>query len=180
MQNELIIAAGGAFGSGAHPSTALALEALQGIALAEGNPIRRILDVGAGSGILSIAAARLIPEARIIASDINPESASFIRHNAELNGVAAAITALRADGIDHPTITSHAPYDLVLCNISAEAILPMLHAFTSLTSGGGLLVLSGIQSHQGDMLAEAVRQAGLSVVTILAKGSWCAMIARHE
>lgn len=178
-EQELIIAAGAAFGSGGHPSTTLALQAIEGIALSRPD-ISSILDVGCGSGILSIAAAKHYPRAMILASDIHAESAEFVAHNAEINGMAGHITTLRADATDHVLIHKHAPYDLLLCNVSAEWIIAHLHALTALTHQDSLLVFSGIQRVQHHMMAEQLTGAGLALITPLAQGEWCAMIASHE
>jgi ribosomal protein L11 methyltransferase len=179
VQHEIIIAAGEAFGSGAHLSTALSLEILAGVLQAR-PATRLVLDVGAGSGILSIAAALWGEDVAVVASDIHPQSTQFIRHNAELNGMEDSITPVRADGVEHALITAHAPYDVVMCNISLEAILPMLSAFASLIQPEGLLILSGIQRHQHDIICNAIVSAGLTVVTLLAREDWCAILAKHE
>jgi ribosomal protein L11 methyltransferase len=177
-EQELIIAAGEAFGSGAHPSTALVLEALHGVA-ASGIPITQVLDVGAGSGILSIATAQLFAEASILATDISPHSAAFVAHNAAVNGVEGRIDALRAQGVMHPTIHARAPYDLVLCNLSTALILPLLRPLYPLTHANSLLIFSGIQMPEDNTLAEAMHHAGFHVRTMLAQTPWCAMVAGH-
>ena len=176
--HSLTIAAGSAFGSGAHPSTALMLELLQGV-VASGIEIRSALDIGTGSGIVAIATAQLFPNAHIVASDAEATSPDFVVHNAQLNGVEGQITALRAMGTDHPTITANAPYDLIMCNISLEAILPMLRAFHALMHATSLLLLSGLQLPMRDTMAEALTHAGLSPITLLASAPWYATLARH-
>ena len=177
--DSLTIAAGAAFGSGAHPSTALMLEMLQGVALS-GRNIRTVLDVGTGSGVLAIATALHFPDAHIIASDVEAESPAFVAHNAALNGVEEQITPLRARNTDHPAISASAPYDLLLCNISMEAIIPLLRDFHSLTGLKSLLMFSGLQLPMRDTMIEAVNNAGFSVITLLASGMWYSMLAMHE
>ncbi len=178
LPKTLTITAGAAFGSGAHPSTFLMLELLQGVATARSD-IASVLDIGTGSGILSIAAARHFPGARIIASDTEAASPAFVAHNAALNGVEGRIAAFRALDTDHPQIRAGGPYDLLLCNISFEAILPMLRDFHALTHPGSLLLFSGLQLPMRDTMSEALGHSGLSTITILAHTPWYAMLVRH-
>ncbi len=178
-KEALVIAAGAAFGSGAHPSTMLALQAIEGVALNRPDIIS-VLDVGSGSGVLAIAAAKSLPHAQVIAGDIAPESATFIAHNAELNGVAARITPVRCDGVQHPLIDEHAPYDVLLANLSAELVQGFLRDFHNLTHPESLLIFSGMQRHQQDNMQESLQQAGFQIITPLVQEHWCAMIARHE
>lgn len=175
---ELIIAAGEAFGSGAHPSTALSLQALQGIA--QGRPdITSVLDIGCGSGILSIAAAQMLPKASIIASDIHEDAPDFTMHNASVNEVAKQITAIRADGVKHALIDDNAPYDLLLCNHSPQAIATWLADFHRLTRANSLIIISGILQQFETGMHEAAHHVGLGIITTLAQEDWRAMISHH-
>jgi ribosomal protein L11 methyltransferase len=175
---DLVIAAGEAFGSGAHPSTALVMEALHGV-VASGLPVYKVLDVGAGSGILSIATARLFTDACILATDINAHSCDFVAHNAAINGVSERITVLRARGVNHPTITARAPYDLVLCNLSTALIMPLLRPFYALTHAQTVLIFSGIQMPEENIIAQGLHHSGFQLRTMLAQTPWCAMVAGH-
>ena len=176
--DELVIAAGSAFGSGAHPSTALSLQLLQGIAQAR-HDITNIIDIGCGSGILSIAAAKHWPQAHIVASDIKESVPDFVKHNAALNEVQTRITALRADGLRHVTIQRHAPYDLVLCNMLAERIITWLPELAQHTQQDGLIVIAGILGEFEASCRERAMHCGLEIVTVLAQQNWRAMILRH-
>lgn len=180
MTSELIIAAGAAFGSGAHPTTHLCLEALHAIAQARIS-VSRVLDVGCGSCILSIAAAQHWVNAQIFAVDLNPEAIEFLRHNATLNHVShERITFFHSDGVVHKGITRHAPYDVIMCNISAQVIVPLLQSFGKLAHKDTILVLSGILQQHQMLVEEALSYAGWNLMTVLAQKEWRAMITRYE
>lgn len=179
MFDNLVIAAGKAFGSGAHPSTNLCLQTIHGIALS-GMTVASVLDVGCGSGILSIAVAKAFPPSRIIASDVDSECPFFVQHNMQLNHIPShQITVIEADGVQHSTIQTYAPYDLILCNISASAIIPLIKSMDSMLSIDGILVVSGIQQSQQHLMLDAMNAANYHPVGTLSQDGWCAIMARH-
>jgi ribosomal protein L11 methyltransferase len=139
-----------------------------------------VLDVGTGSGVLAISAAQYFPSSRIIASDNDSQSGAFVAHNAALNGVEERITPVYARGIRHATIAAHAPYDLLLCNISMEAITPMLRSFHALTHPESLLLFSGMQLPARPLMQDAVARAGFRIITVLASAPWYSMLVAHE
>ena len=133
----LVIDPGSGFGTGLHPTTQLCLAALA----AGGSPPRRILDFGAGSGILGIAAA--LRGARTVDSiEVDPLVHAAIRHNATLNGVAERV----AVAPDLPPADPGSRYDLVFANIVAPVLLDHVAALTGLLAPGGRLVLSGLRA----------------------------------
>jgi ribosomal protein L11 methyltransferase len=178
MNPALEIIAGPAFGDGSHPSTQgvqLAMEAL----LASGmlnRPPERVLDVGAGSGILSLLALRLWPEARVIASDTNPASPRLIEENARRNGLEGRIRALQAAGLAHEDIQSHAPYDLILCNITAAPIIQMADEIAHGLAADGAAILSGILVWRQMQLEEAYALHGLYPLQVIAFGDWRTLV----
>jgi ribosomal protein L11 methyltransferase len=179
MLPDIIIAAGQAYGSGAHPSTALCLQALQGVAQARPQ-MQRVLDVGCGSGVLAIAAAQMLPHAQVIASDTNPQAPEFTMHNAELNGVSAQITVLRAEGLRHEVITKNGPYELIFCNILAEVNIPLLPDIAKHLDAEGIAILSGIRKQYMQAMHDALQPTQLFCITTIEQKEWCAMIVRHE
>ena len=110
------IEAGLAFGTGHHETTALCLDALT--QLARVRRFRHILDLGCGTGVLAIAAAKLWRVA-ITATDIDPVAVAVARDNARINREAPFIRAVTADGLVHPAIRTHAPFELIVANILA-------------------------------------------------------------
>jgi len=171
---ELVIKAGTAFGSGAHPSTAFSLEWLGVLGPAHAGG--RMLDVGCGSGILAIAAAKF-HGMQVLACDLQAEAVAQTLRNAERNGVAARIAAVRADGVRHAQIAAKAPYDLIMVNILYDVYLPWLPHLQALLAEGGHLVLSGVLAWQEPALAEACHAAAFTGYTAHGTGEWraCAM-----
>lgn len=172
---HITIAAGEAFGSGAHPSTALSLEWL-GL-LAPGHHGGRMLDVGCGSGILSVAGARL-HGLDVLACDLQAAAVRQTQENARLNQVEEQVRTLRADGVRHPAIAAGAPYDLVFVNILCEVFLPWLRELRGLLSGEGAMILAGVLRWQEERLREACAAAGLTVEGMRTQGEWIAVCVR--
>ncbi len=156
---------GMAFGTGTHETTRLCLSAIQ--KYFRGGSF---LDVGTGSGILAIAAAKLFPDARVQACDKDPEAVAIAKENAELNEVSDQID-FRIGSIDEATASA----DLVCANLTADVILPLLPSLIGATCGR--LVLSGILDTQLDAVLERVQGLGVSGNTIwMQDGEWVAII----
>ncbi len=156
---------GMAFGTGTHETTRLCLSAIQ--KYFHGGSF---LDVGTGTGILAIAAAKLFPDAKVQACDSDPEAVRIAIENAELNQVTDRID-FRCGSIDETTGSA----DLVCANLTADVILPLLPALIGATCGR--LVLSGILDTQLDAILDRVQELGISGNTIwLQDGEWVAII----
>lgn len=179
LQPDIVIAAGEAYGSGAHPSTALMIQALQGVIKAQPE-IKYILDIGCGSGVLSIVTAKMLPEANIIASDTNIHAPEFTMHNAQINHVGSQVTAIRADGVQHDMIRSYAPYDLILCNILADVLISILPDIARCLKSQSIAILGGIRKQYEPLLHDALRFTSLSHITTIEQTEWLAMIVRNE
>jgi ribosomal protein L11 methyltransferase len=167
-ENRLIIRIepGMAFGTGTHETTRLCLEAIE--KYFRGGSF---LDVGTGTGILSIAAALLQRDARIEACDTDPEAVEIARENARLNGVAAQIS-FRTGTIAE---TETASADVVCANLTADIIVPLLPQLVSATCGR--LILSGILDSQEELVLGRLRELGATQEPeITAKGEWIAII----
>lgn len=156
--------AGLAFGTGQHMTTHGCLKALA--RLAQGHGFRNIVDLGTGTGILAIAAARRWPRARVIASDIDPVAVAVARGNVRENRVRLGQTPGRlalvtAAGMRHRALRARAPYDLMIANILAGPLIAMAPAIAPRLAPGGFLVLAGLLDTQADAVARAYRQHGL-------------------
>ena len=164
---------GRAFGTGAHASTQLCLEAME-VLEEEGRRPCRVLDAGCGSGILAIAAARIWPECELVCLDVDPEAVQTARENAERNGVAEKITFLVGDAAD-----VSGSFDLVLANIQLEVLTRVARSLAGLLSAGGGLVLSGLLEGQESAASEAYVPWGLQVARTLAMDEWRAVLLRR-
>jgi ribosomal protein L11 methyltransferase len=173
---ELVLQAGAAFGSGAHPSTAGAIEALKWLR-AEGAEFQRALDMGCGSGILALLAASFWP-LTVTAVDIQPEAVAATRQNAALNGLEGRVMAFRSDGLAAPEIASNRPYDLIVCNIFAEPILRLAPDMPPLAKGGTVLVLSGILAWLEMQVLETYAAIGFTPLANFAIDEWRTLILR--
>ncbi|NNM55787.1 50S ribosomal protein L11 methyltransferase [Acidocella sp.] len=171
----LTLDAGLAFGTGEHNSTRGCLIALE--RLAQYHHPRRILDLGTGSGILAIAAAKLLRQ-RVLASDIDSRAARVANANATLNGVAGLVHAIRADGWVDKRIKRNAPYDLVFANILARPLCAMAHQLGESLAPGGAAILAGLLTTQANWVLSAHRRAGLVLEHRLIDGAWSILTLR--
>lgn len=158
---------GMAFGTGQHPSTRLCLELLGELL----RPGQHVLDVGTGSGILAIGAARL-GAASVTAVDIDPRAARTAAENARVNGVEI----LAAAGSLEPTPPER-PFDLVLANILAPTIRALAPALAAHTRPGGRLVASGVLEEQAADVARALQAEGFAAPALHRDGDWVALVA---
>lgn len=149
---------GMAFGTGTHASTRLVLEELQQLA-DDGAQPQRILDLGCGSGILAIAAAKRWPEATCVAIDVDPIAVEVTRENAAINQVAERISATNESIAD-----SNDKFPLVVANIQADVLANLVAMLVAHTSG--TLVLSGLLTEQAAPLAREFEAAGMQLVRI--------------
>ena len=155
---------GMAFGTGTHETTRLCLDAMQ--KHFAGNSF---LDVGTGTGILAIAAAKLIPDARVEACDTDETAIAIARENAELNGVSRHIN-FRPGSVEDSTASA----DLVCANLTADVISRMLPALVGLTCGK--LILSGILETQIETVRASLHGCGIDDFEITQDGEWIALI----
>ncbi|HEX2760853.1 MAG TPA: 50S ribosomal protein L11 methyltransferase, partial [Rhizomicrobium sp.] len=139
------IEAGLAFGTGHHETTALCLAALSD--LARERAFRNVLDLGCGTGLLAIGAAKLWKR-RVLASDIDPVAVEVTRDNARANGVGPLVAAVTADGLTSPVLANAAPYDLLIANILAGPLTQLAPAIQKALAPGAVLLLSGLLNNQ--------------------------------
>jgi ribosomal protein L11 methyltransferase len=160
---------GRAFGTGAHPSTRLVIRFVE--ELREQRPtLARFLDLGCGSGILSIVAARLWPDARGLAVDLDPEATACSDENFDRNGVR---TVERATG---GLEAAPGAYDLVMANIQADVLAQLAPELPARLTAGGALVLSGLLTNQAHEVTTAFEAVGLRLVERYDEGEWAALL----
>jgi len=175
---------GMAFGTGLHPSTQLCLIGLEDYVAAG----QRVLDLGAGSGILSIAAVLLGAE-QVLAVDIDPLSVESSARNAAANGTADRIRVLPGslpprDDTDRPAVESAqamapAGFDLMLVNILAEVIVDLVErGLVDWLANSGIIITAGIIAERQEMVRQALTSAGLEVIDRRQRGDWVSLIAR--
>ncbi|MCS6877906.1 MAG: 50S ribosomal protein L11 methyltransferase [Geminicoccaceae bacterium] len=169
----ILVEPGLAFGSGEHPTTRLCLRAIEHAASAV--RYARALDLGCGSGILAIAAAKARPS-RVWAADNDPIAVRVARENVRRNRVADRVRVLLSDGLAHPALRRAAPFDLVLANILADPLLEMAEDLARATAPGGRLVLSGFLDRQAGAVEAAYRAQGLVLLARLDERPWSARV----
>ena len=173
---KVILDPGLTFGTGAHPSTQMVMEAMEEAV----RPGFRCLDLGSGSGILSIAALRLGAQSAI-GMDIDPKAEDIARENAAYNGFTAPeFTALTGNVTEDKELMEQLAaqeYDLVLVNIVADVIIGLSPVLPNFLTEKSLLICSGILDSRLDDVTGALTQAGLSVRGIRAKEDWRCVIA---
>jgi ribosomal protein L11 methyltransferase len=156
---------GRAFGTGAHPSTRLVIALAEGLA-DRGLAPQRVLDLGCGSGILAIAAARLWPGAHILAVDNDPEATACTNENLERNQVSTVRTETAV------LSSSMGTFDVVLANIQADVLCPLAEQFWSACEPGGHVLLSGILVEQANDVAAAFGTVGFALAERRDEGEW--------
>ena len=165
--------AGEAFGTAHHATTQGCLEAID--RLARARRLRRILDLGCGSGILAIAAARVWPSARICGSDIDPVSIEVARENAGRNGARGRVQFVVADGLAHGALAGRRPFDLVVANILAGPLIRLAPDVARAVRPGGLVVLSGLLGEQMREVAGVYAMAGFRLVGRNLRHNWATL-----
>jgi len=159
--------AGRAFGTGGHCTTYGCLMALQKLHFRP----QRIVDIGTGSGLLAIAAAKTSPNP-VIASDIDPVAVEVAEANARANGVAAQLRCIEATGFDHPDLAAAAPYDLIFANILKGPLIALAADMRAHMADGGYAILSGILNEQADDVIAAYAAQGFGLAARDRLGEW--------
>lgn len=170
----LCIDAATAFGTGSHATTQGCLVLLD--ALMRRGPLPGpILDLGCGTGILALAIAKA-RRAAVLAADIDPEAVRVTRLNAERNGLAPWVTAVRADGYNAPAIRRSGPYGLIIANILARPLAQMAPTLARNLAPGGKVILSGLlASQERQVLAPHLAQ-GLALRRRYSRDGWLALL----
>ncbi len=166
-----------AFGSGEHSTTQGCLSALS--ILKNQENIKKILDMGCGSGILSFAAAKLF-KTKVIAADIDPESVRVTIENSNINNCAEYVEAFASDGYKNEKITNNAPFDLIIANILANPLCEMAADLAKNLNKSGMAILSGLLNEQERQVINAHINQGLETVQIIQINGWSAIIMRKK
>jgi ribosomal protein L11 methyltransferase len=165
-----------AFGTGHHGTTRGCLLALD--SLAKRRRFSRVLDVGTGSGVLAIAAAKRL-RCPVIATDIDPRAVDAARANARLNHAGAFVTVLRANGVRTRGVTRHAPYDLVLANILLGPLTRLAMPIRHLCSRNARVVLSGLLPAHANAVLALYRAQGLTLEQCMTLEGWVTLVLRR-
>ena len=178
-RKQVILDPGLTFGTGAHPSTQMVMETMEETLV----PGTRCLDLGSGSGILSITALRLGAQSAV-GVDIDPKAEDIARENAAYNGFGSpAFTALTGNVTEDKALMgrlSQERYDLLLVNIVADVIIGLSPILPDFMGEHTLLICSGILDSRLDDVTAALEKAGLTVTEIRAKEEWRCVLAKRE
>jgi ribosomal protein L11 methyltransferase len=170
----LEIEAAQAFGTGHHATTQGCLTALDRLAR-QGFVARRVADIGAGTGVLAMAAASIWP-CRAVASDIDPLATETARQNVAANHLADRVCCVTAAGFGHDLIRRTAPYDLVFANILASPLKRLAPGMARHVAPGGVIVLSGLLVTQAASVAAVYRAHGFLPQDTVRIGNWASLV----
>ncbi len=162
------IKAGRAFGTGHHETTSGCLRMLDDLAE---RAFANVIDIGTGTGLLAFAARHLWPDARIMATDIDPVAIEVTAENAAVNDVPN-IDLVVADGTLDPAVTQAAPYDLVIANILAGPLVSMAPEIASIAAPRATIVLAGLLETQRESVVAAYRTCGCALEAVDRRGDW--------
>ncbi|RJE80401.1 50S ribosomal protein L11 methyltransferase [Paracoccus sp. JM45] len=170
----LWIEAAMAFGTGHHNTTKGCLEAVDRLAT-EGFVPTRVADIGCGTAVLAMGAARLW-HVTVLASDIDPVAVDTAAANVIANGLDGRVVCMEAAGFDHPTLHQAAPYDLVLANILKQPLIDLSGDMGKYVSQNGKIVLSGILTTQADEVVAAYGTTGFTLDRRDDQGDWTTLV----
>ncbi|MEH2471215.1 ribosomal protein L11 methyltransferase [Nitrobacteraceae bacterium AZCC 2161] len=165
-----------AFGTGHHGTTRGCLLLLDYVLRAKAP--RRILDLGSGTGVLAIAAAKATKR-RVLATDIDPMAALVARDNAWLNGVGNLVESICATGFASPHFGERAPFDLVLANILANPLRQMATEMAAHLAPSAMIILSGLLPHQAMSVIVAYRARGLVLLRHQQIEGWSSLLMQR-
>lgn len=165
-----------AFGTGHHGTTRGCLTFLDQICKTR-RP-RRILDVGTGTGVLAIAAAKLLKQS-VAAGDIDPISVAATASNARLNGAGPFLKPVVATGVGHPALKGQGPYDLILANILARPLRALAPGLAALAAHPADIVLSGLLARDVPGVLSAYRAQGFTLARRLDIDGWASLLLRR-
>jgi ribosomal protein L11 methyltransferase len=164
-----------AFGTGHHGTTRGCLLLLDHVLKA--HQPRRVLDLGTGTGVLGIAAAKAL-KIGVLASDIDPPSVKVAQENARLNETGHLVQVIRATGFSAPSFAQRGPFDLVLANILANPLRQLATPMARHLAPSALVILSGLLTHQAAGVVAAYRARGMVPQKHLRIEGWSSLLLR--
>ncbi|SDK91579.1 50S ribosomal protein L11 methyltransferase [Paracoccus chinensis] len=170
----LCIEAAMAFGTGHHNTTRGCLLALDRM-ISDGEMPHRIADIGCGTAVLAMAAAKVLPGV-ILASDIDPVAVETAQANVIANGLEGRVECVMAEGFGHPLLHDAGPYDLVFANILKQPLIELAPDMARHLAPGGKAILSGILVEQADAVARAYAEAEVPVLRRDDLGEWTTLV----
>ncbi|MCP4932995.1 MAG: 50S ribosomal protein L11 methyltransferase [bacterium] len=177
LAGDIEIDAGQAFGTAHHGTTKGCLLALDH--LFKSHRYNNVLDLGTGTGLLAIAAAKILRRP-VMASDIDPISVKISKENAALNMVGPLLRAIEANGLHHPALQNKAPYDLMIANILAQPLLQMAPDIKNNLRPRGHLILSGMLCTQSRAVEARYHGHGFNLVKRLQIDEWMTLILQKR
>lgn len=166
-----------AFGTGHHGTTRGCLLLLDRV-LNQRTP-KRVLDLGSGTGVLAIAAAKTLRR-RVLASDIDLRSAQVARENAHLNGAGNWVESIHATGFQSPRFAANGPFGLVLANILANPLRKLAPELAAHLAPGAFVILSGLLPHQANSVIATYRGVGLKLIRRLQIEGWSSLLMQKR
>lgn len=176
--NAILIDAGEAFGTAHHVTTLGCLQAID--RLTRRRTFVRVLDLGCGSGILAIAAARALPRAQVLATDNDPIAVSVAVENAKANGVESRIAFACASGLAHPWLRHAAPFDLIMANILAGPLKALAPDVAKVVRNGAIVVLSGLLEPEAPAVIAAYGAHAFALVEHRRIAGWATLTLRKR
>lgn len=158
----LLIEAAMAFGTGHHGTTLGCLRALDRLAT-DGFAGKNVVDVGCGTAVLAMAAARIWPET-VLASDIDEVAVEVAQANVTANGLDGRVECVEAAGFDHTQLAAAAPFDLVFANILKGPLIALAPDMAAALQPGGYAILSGILNEQAEEVIEVYARSGVNLM----------------
>ncbi len=174
----LLIDAAMAFGTGHHGTTKGCLEAFDDL-LEGGFAGERILDIGCGTAVLAMSAAKVLPDL-VIASDIDPTAVEVAAANVRANGLEGRVNCLVAAGFDAPELRDGGPYDLVFANILKAPLIGLAPLMARHVAPGGYAILSGILNEQAAEVQAIYAENGFNLVDQRVIVEWTTLCVRKN
>jgi ribosomal protein L11 methyltransferase len=168
-----------AFGTGHHGTTLGCLRAFDRLYEGGFRPAK-VADIGCGTAVLAMAAAAVLPDALVIASDIDEVAVDVAEANVAINHLEGRIECLEAAGFAHPRLAEAAPFDLVFANILKGPLVELAPAMAAHLAKDGLIILSGLLVVQAESITEAYVANGFTPVSREDLGEWSALVLRRN
>lgn len=168
-----------AFGTGHHGTTLGCLKAFDRLFEAGFRPAR-VADIGCGTAVLAMAAAAVLPDAQVIASDIDRVAVDVAEANVAINNLAGRIACLEAAGFAHPDLAAAAPFGLIFANILKGPLIELAPPMAAHAAPGGIAILSGLLVVQAEAVISAYQAAGFTLKAREDIGEWSTLVLERN